>query len=472
MTDAASRDVPEAQPLAAGPGDRAAQINASPAAPATPGASDSPPTAQAGLAAPATNLAPGASDSPPTAQAGLAAPATTHLAVCLLTYNNAATVPTVTAAIRAGLERHFAGVLAALVNVDAGSSDGTPELLAGVGLPAVLLRNDAPITERSVVPFHGVPGRSAALRLACETAQRLGARAVIVLEADVTSVTDEWLARLAGPLAQDKTDLVVPAYARHRYDGTITNLILAPLIRALYGRRLRQPLPGSLGFSARLVEHLLAHPHGHWRGREATDVWIVGTAIADGFSVWEAWLGPRRVESRTRTTDLPAMVAQTLGAVFTAMDQHQDLWLEVRGSEPVPSVGTPTLPSTEPLAVDVERMIAAFRQGLRDLGSIWEDILAPDTLGEILALEGAGAGRFVFPDDLWARVVYDFALGHRYGVVHRDHLLRSLVPLYLGRTAAFVLATAPSDAVASQAVLDAVGVAFERQKPYLVARWR
>ena len=69
-------------------------------------------------------------------------------------------------------------------------------------------------------------------------------------------------------------------------------------------------------------------------------------------------------------------------------------------------------------------------------------------------------------------MVYDFALGHRYGVVHREHLLRSLVPLYLGRMAAFVLATAPGDAVATQTSLDAVGAAFERQKPYLVARWR
>jgi hypothetical protein len=135
-------------------------------------------------------------------------------------------------------------------------------------------------------------------------------------------------------------------------------------------------------------------------------------------------------------------------------------------------VGTPTLPATDPVAVDVDRMIEAFRQGLRDLGPIWEHILAPDTLGEVLALEGPVMARFRFPDDLWARVVYDFALGHHYAVVHRDHLLRSLVPLYLGRTAAFVLATVARDAAATQAALDAVGLAFEAQKPYLVARWR
>ena len=395
-----------------------------------------------------------------------------EIAVALLTYNNAATVPAVAEVARAGLERHFPGVQAALINADAGSSDGTPELLAAAGLPAVLARHDAPMTERAAVPFHGVPGRGGALRLAFGIAQRLGVRALVVLEAEVTSMTDEWIARLVRPVWEEKADLVAPAYARHRYDGTITNLLLAPLIRALYGRRLRQPLPGSQALSARLLEHLLLHPRWTWPGRDITDLWIVGTAIADGFVVWEAWLGRRRVESRTRTTDLPTMVAQTLGAVFSVMDRHQDLWLEVRGSEPVPALGEPAVPSADPMAVDVERMIGAFRQGLSDLGPIWEHILGPDTLADVLALDAADVTRFRFPDDLWARVVYDFALGHHYGVVHRDHLLRSLVPLYLGRTAAFVTATRRRDAAGTEALLEAVGAAFERQKPYLVERWR
>jgi hypothetical protein len=122
--------------------------------------------------------------------------------------------------------------------------------------------------------------------------------------------------------------------------------------------------------------------------------------------------------------------------------------------------------------VDIARMVAAFQRGVQDLGPIWELILAPETMGEVLTLDGGDPQRFRFPDDLWARVVYDFALGHHYAVVHRDHLLRSLVPLYLGRTAAFVLATRGRDAGATEAALDGVGAAFERQKGYLVERWR
>ncbi len=394
------------------------------------------------------------------------------VAVVLLTYNNAATAPAVAVAAREGLAKHWPDARAALVDVDAGSSDDTPDLVAAAGLPVVRATHDAPLGERANVPFHGVPGRSGALRLALELAQRLAARALLVLEADVTSVTDLWIERLLAPVRAQRAGLVLAAYARHRYDGTITNLLLAPLIRALYGRRLRQPLGGAQALSAPLVERLLREPGWPWAGRDLADLWIVGAAIAGGFTVCEAWVGRRRVESGTRTSDLPAMVAQTLGAVFTVMDRHHDLWIDVRGSEPPGSVGEPAPLGTEPGTVDVERMVGAFRLGLRDLGSIWEQILAPETLADVLDLEGGEPARFHFPDDVWARVVYDAALAHHYGVVHRDHLLRSLVPLYLGRTAAFVIATRDRDAAATEAALDAVGRAFERQKPYLVERWR
>ena len=73
-------------------------------------------------------------------------------------------------------------------------------------------------------------------------------------------------------------------------------------------------------------------------------------------------------------------------AAFTVMERHGDLWLEVRGSEPIPAVGEPIPPGVDPMTVDVELMQEAFRQGARDLTSIWELILAPDTLAEVLAL--------------------------------------------------------------------------------------
>jgi hypothetical protein len=392
------------------------------------------------------------------------------LTVGLLTYNHAETVDGVLAAAAAGLTAHRAGARAVVIASDAGSSDATRERVTAGPLPAVVVQHEAPAGERVSVPFHGVPGRGAALRTVFAAAQRLRARALVLLEADAVSPAPAWMERLAGPLLEGKADFVAPAYTRHRYAGTISRLVLGPLVRALYGRRLQQPFGGQQGLSARLIEHLLIHPKWSWTGRDVSDLWITGTAIADGFALCEAWLGRHETRSRTRATDLPAMLAQTLGAVFTVMERHEDLWLEVRGSEAIPAVGEPALPGVEPMTVDVEGMQEAFRQGARDLTSIWEAVLAPDTLADVLALAaGAAPG---FPDELWARVIYDFALGHHYSVVHREHLLRSLAPLYLGRTAAFVLGTRSLDAPASQAQLDGVAAAFERQKPYLVEHWR
>jgi len=394
------------------------------------------------------------------------------LAVAVLTYNNADTVKGVVTAAAAGVARHFPELSTTLIAADAGSSDGTLALMESAGLPVVSVRFQPPAGERVSVPFHGVPGRGEGLRAIFAAAREMHARALVVLEADVVSLTPDWIRDLAAPILSEKADFLCPAYTRHRWDGTVTRLVLAPLVRALYGRRIHQPFGGQQALSARLVEHLLVHPKWDWAGRDVSDLWITGAAIADGFSVWEAWLGEHVVRSRTRNADLPAMVAETLGAAFTLMDRHQDLWVEVRESESLPCVGEPQLVSTEPRDVDVHRLLEGFRLGVRDLSSVWELILAPDTMGEVLVLDGDDPDVFRFPDDLWARVVYDFALGHHYSVVHREHLLRSLVPLYLGRTAAYINATRRATAEATEGTLEAVAASFERQKPYLVEHWR
>lgn len=394
------------------------------------------------------------------------------IALGVLTYNNAETLGPLLQAALTGIEKHFAGQRAVLVNADADSADDTRAVVAAAGLAAVTIPHDAPAGERVSVPFHGVPGRRAAMRQTLAAAQRLGARVLVLLEADLVSMEPEWMRLLVEPVLEAGADLVSPVYARHRYDSTITNLVLAPLVRALFARRVQRPLAGQQAFSAPLVEHLLGHPGWETVGRDTSDLWMLGTAIADGFALWEAWLGRRVVRSRTRTTDLPAMVAQTLGSTFTLMDHHPGLWTETHGSEPLPAVGRAVPPSVTPVEVDVGRMIEAFTLGLRDLTGIWEQILAPETMGEVLGLEASAGARLRFPDELWARIVYDFGLAHHYNVVHREHLLRSLVPLYLGRTAAFVLATREGSAEASESATEAVGAAFENQKPYLVERWR
>src|SRR5439155_9976987 len=86
--------------------------------------------------------------------------------------------------------------------------------------------------------------------------------------------------------------------------------------------------------------------------------------------------------------------------------------------EEVPFVGPPPEPQPGP-APDPERMREGFQQGVRDLYPVWERILAPETLSDVLALGESTTGEFRFPDGLWSRVVYDFLLSYRARVVYR-----------------------------------------------------
>jgi hypothetical protein len=76
------------------------------------------------------------------------------------------------------------------------------------------------------------------------------------------------------------------------------------------------------------------------------------------------------------------------------------------------------------------------------------------------------------PDELWVRVVYDFALAHRLRTINRDHLLRSMTPLYLGWVSSHAREVANADAATIEERLTRLALAYEAGKWYLVSRWR
>ena len=67
--------------------------------------------------------------------------------------------------------------------------------------------------------------------------------------------------------------------------------------------------------------------------------------------------------------------------------------------------------------------------------------------------------------------VYEFAAAHHRSVMHRDHLSQAMVPLYLGRTAHFVLAHASGDSAVHAQALEALGRAYDEAKPGLIELW-
>jgi hypothetical protein len=154
------------------------------------------------------------------------------------------------------------------------------------------------------------------------------------------------------------------------------------------------------------------------------------------------------------------------------MEQHEGIWPRQEGSQPVPLFGFPYEVGVEPVHVNVERMVSHYRQGLTDLEPIWQQILADDTFTQLRDLKGTSGTDCLIPDELWVRVVYDAATAYRKRIMPRDHLLKALTPLYLGRTASFVYATQGLTSTEAEQKIEGLCHTFERMKPYLVEHWQ
>jgi glucosylglycerate synthase len=390
-------------------------------------------------------------------------------------FNNARTIGHVVRAVQGGLAKYFPDCRALLLNSDGGSRDGTPEVVREESIGSfetILAAHPLRAVHRIVTPYHGIPGKGSALRTVFAAAALTGARACAVVDSDLRSVTPEWVDLLITPVLRHGFDFVAPLYHRHKYDGTITNSIVYPLTRALYGARVRQPIGGDFGFSGRIAEHYLGHDV--WSSdvaRFGIDIWMTTTAITGAFRVAQSFLGAKIHDAKDPSVDLSDMLVQVTGAVLALMRDHAERWRGVVDSEPVPTFGFQYAVGLEPVPVNLARMLDRFRTGARELHPIWEHALAPATWSEIVRIAEAPDEGFSFPAELWVRVVYDFAVEYRRGRVDRDHLLRSVTPLYLGRTAAFVVETRDASAEDVESLIEALCRQFERDKPYLIERW-
>jgi hypothetical protein len=299
--------------------------------------------------------------------------------------------------------------------------------------------------------------------------RRLGAQAGCIIASKLEAVTPQWVCNLMQPVLETGFDLAAPHYARRKFEGLLNVSIISPLIRCLYGRRLQNPLGPDLGFSRALFEMLGRNDGNAHRIHPLASLATV--AICDNLRVCQVHVGPR-ILPPTDWTNISSLLVQALGPVFLAMERNAACWQKTRGSIPVSGFGEPLTASPETATVDVNQLLNSFQLGNRDLQEIWGLVLPPATLLELRKLTRLTPEQFEMPDELWARIVYDFALAHRLRTINREHLLRSMTPLYLGWAAGYAKEMEAADEAAVERRLERLSNAYEITKPYLVSRWR
>ncbi len=395
--------------------------------------------------------------------------------VGLPTYNNGKTIGSIVNTIQSGILHAFPRERAVIINADGGSRDGTSELVTRVSIddarPASNLY--ALRTLHSIsTKYASSPESGVALRTILAAAELLRAKACVVMSPESANIEPEWLAKLLRPIHRDGFDLVTPTYRRHKFEGLLITNLLYPMVRALYGVRIREAYTPEFGFSSRLGSQFLGQ--NVWNdGTDGSGVELSFTlaAITGGYRICQSFLGEKEPIER-RAADLVPALRQTVGTLFSALQPDFPVWSIVAGSQPIPTTGTDHEVLLEPVRVNRKRLRDMFSTGVAELESVFQSILSPSTLAELQRIARLGEGEFHYPAELWVRTVYEFAASYQKSVISRDHIIQALAPLFRGRAFTFLMENRNASAEDVENNIEGLCLEFERLKPYLLQMWK
>ena len=395
--------------------------------------------------------------------------------VGLPTHNNAKTIGSIVQTIQSGILQWFPRERAVIINADGGSRDGTTELVTGVSIDDVrpasnlyALRTLHSISTR----YASSPASGVALRTILAAAELLRAKACVVMSPESANVEAEWLAKLLRPIQRDGFDLVTPTYRRHKYEGLLITNLLYPMIRALYGVRIREAYTPEFGFSSRLGSQFLGQ--NVWNdgtGEASVELSFTLAAITGGYRICQSFLGEKDHVER-RAADLVPALRQTVGVLFSALEPDFPAWSTVAGSQPLPTTGADHEVLLEPMRVNRKRLREMFSTGVAELESVFQSILSPSTLAELQRIARLGEEEFHYPAELWVRTVYEFAASYQKSVISRDHIIQGLAPLFRGRAFTFLMENRNASAEDVENNIEGLCLEFERLKPYLLQMWK
>jgi glycosyltransferase involved in cell wall biosynthesis len=388
-----------------------------------------------------------------------------EMVVCIPSYNEADSIAFPTSQASEGLTEFFADRSAVIINCDNCSPDNTKEAFLGT-------KTAVPKMYISTAP--GVKGKGNNFMNLFKKVVELKAKAVVVVDADLKSITPDWIRHLGKPLFQGFS-YVAPLYVRHKYDGTITNGISYPMTRALYGRRVRQPIGGDFGFSGKLAKIYLES--GSWSEAVAQfgiDIWMTTLAINERVRICQSFVGrPKVHRTKDPGSHLGPMFRQVVGTIFALMTPFASRWKRVKYSKPTSifGFGLGEVEMPPKVEVNAKNLLDKLHEGFEAYNETWKQILTADVHRKLLETIDMKEELFDFPTDLWARVLFDVAIAYRDEVVDRDLMMDSVIPLYFGRTLSFVKKTRRMNIKQAEEAIEDDCMTFEMAKPYLIRRW-
>jgi len=379
-------------------------------------------------------------------------------------FNNDKTIEHVIQMVTHGLANYYKDRRCVIVIADGGSTDDTREVAKEFQIK--------PWQEKIVSIYRGPGGKGTALRSVFEAASRLKVKALAVVDSDLRSITPDWVEHLLDPVLSKGYQFVAPVYLRHKYDGTITNNIVYNLTRALYGKRIRQPIGGDFALSRDLAKFYAEQDV--WEtdvARYGIDIWMTTNAITQNFRICQSNLGVKIHDAKDPGQHLGPMFRQVLWTIFSLMERHESFWKGVRGSEAVELFGYQGYVEPEPVKVDAETMIQHFKIGYQQFSSLWKEIFCQDCFEEIVRCAEMDPRSFHLSTDGWVKILYELAATFHQWRVNRNKLIDLVTPLYYARVASFVRQSWEMSSAEAEDLVEEQALKFEDHKDYLVRVW-
>ena len=376
----------------------------------------------------------------------------------------------------AGAKLHYPNLRTVLINADAGHSAETRR-----AVKQQLSTNNSNV---SIVSgrYEGVRGHGSAIAAVLDAALALDAKAVVILDSNTATITPDWIAGLTHLVLEGQADLVLPRYKWSVSDpaGMFNDLVVYPLFRALWGHSVRQPAAPDFALSPRLATAVL--DEDVWETEVTTygfAPWLTSYGILNGWRVAQSALGEKKNVSCGEKLGPPLeeifkmQMHDSLTVLFRSMYEHRHTWLEVAKFYSQSTLTRFVSPMTnEPVPErDLAGLLDNLALGWIEYRQLWQAILTPENLQHLETIAALPPDRFYFPAELWARIIYDFAVVFNKGECDPHQVVASFYPIYQGRLAAFWQEVAGLSLVGREGTIAAQAVELEEMRSYLRIRW-
>ncbi|MEF8879811.1 MAG: glycosyl transferase family 2 [Candidatus Thermoplasmatota archaeon] len=363
-----------------------------------------------------------------------------------------------------GLYRYFPNLKKAIAVSTGDSSDDTDRAVE-LFMP---YENIEKIVTKDIAP----KGKGAGVMTIFEIAHKTNAKCVLLMDGDLLSVRPGWVENMANPIVYGRADLTVPYYIRDKNDGVITNNLVYPFTRALYGIDIRQPIAGEYALSRNLYEMLREHqlfPPGF-----GVDIFIVTSAAAEGMYVKEGLFSLKIHESTTHYLEpekfLIPMFRRVTNTMFKLADYYEDYW-KSRPPAWRPKYQRESFSRKPiPVKVDIEDMRESFTSEYKSSKNTMSQYLTSSLMDK---LENIVNGDGKFDAEHWAEMVYEYAAAYKKTDNEADRylLLDTLKTLWLGRFVSYAEEVDDMDINEAEKVIQKQADIFEDKFEYLLSKY-